>query len=138
MKLGRLDFVRLTYWVGAIVCVLAAVQYALPTSATLLGFPGQRPAGPAGQMALVGATLFAGWAAVLVWAHLRTRERRAVLAVAFFMVLGFIAGNLVYASIGILGWPATTPTIAVEAILAAMFGASFLIARAAARERGDG
>ena len=134
MGLVPLDFVRATYWVGAIVDALAAVQLLLPTGSQLLGFAGLRAPGAAGQPAIIAAVLMLGWSAVLVWAHLRTRERRAVLAVTLGVVLALAAGNVVLGVSGAMAWRALAPTLGIQTGLAVMFAASIAIARNAALE----
>ena len=131
----NLDFVRATYWIGAIVDALAAVQLLLPRSVQVLGFAGLREAGAAGQPAIVAAVLMLGFSAVLVWAHLRTRERRAVLGITLAVVAGLAAGNVALGLSGAMSWTQLAPTLVIQAVLATLFGASIPIARRAALER---
>ena len=131
----NLDFVRATYWIGAIVDALAAVQLLLPTSARLLGFAGLRAPGAAGQPAIIAAVLMVGFSAVLVWAPLRTRERRCVLAITLVVVLGLAAGNIALGLSDAMPWAQLAPTLAIQAVLAALFGLSIPVARRAALER---
>ena len=133
----NLDFVRATYWIGAIVDALAAVQLLLPTSSQLLGFPGLRAPGSAGQPAIVAAVLMLGFSAVLVWAHLRTRERRAVLAITLAVVLALAAGNIALGASGAMPWARLAPSLVIQAVLAALFGLSIPIARKAALGRAE-
>jgi len=135
-SLTKLDFVRATYWIGAFVDIAAAVQLLRPTGSTLLGFPGLRAPGAAGQPAIVAAVLMLGWAAELIWAHLRTRERRTILAITLVVVVGLAAGNLALGATGAAGWAQLAPTLVIQAVLVALFGSSFAIARAAAIESG--
>ena len=130
----NLDFVRATYWLGAIVDALAAVQLLLPASVTFLGFAGLRQPGAAGRPAMVAAVLMLGFSAVLIWAHLRTRERRGVLAITLVVVLGLAAANIALGLTGAIPWGALAPPLVIQAVLAVMFGLSFRIARRAALE----
>ncbi|MDR3686562.1 MAG: hypothetical protein P4L93_06380 [Coriobacteriia bacterium] len=136
MKLDKLDFVRLTYWLGAIVDALAAVQLLLPTGTTLLGFPGLRAPGAAGQPAIIAAVLMLGFSAILVWAHLRTRERRGVLAITLAVILALAANNIALGTTGTLPWAQLVPPLVIQAVLATLFASSLVAARAAAIERG--
>ena len=131
----NLNFVRGTYWLGAIVDALAAVQLLLPTSRSLLGFPGLRASGVAGQPAIMAAVLMLGWSVVLVWAHLRTRERRAVLAITLGVVLALAVSNIAYGLSGSLPWAQLAAPLAIQAVLGTMFGLSIPIARRAALAR---
>ena len=107
----NLDFVRATYWIGAIVDAAAAAQLLTPVGTRLFGFPGLRAPGAAGQPAVIAAVLMLGWSVLLVWAHLRTRERRTVLATQL------------------------VPTLAIQAVLTALFATAIPLARAAALAR---
>ena len=135
MKLVPLDFVRATYWIGAIVDALAAVQLLLPRGTRLLGFIGLREPGVAGQPAIIAAVLMLGFSVLLVWAHLRTRERRAVLTLTLGVVIALAAGNVALGVSGAMTWGELAPTLAIQAVLAVLFAASARIARAAAAER---
>ena len=132
----NLNFVRATYWIGAIVDALAAVQLLLPTTARMLSFPGLRAPGAAGQPAVVAAVLMLGFSAILIWAHLRTRTRRGVLAITLVVVLALAASNIALGLAGALPWAQLTPVLLIQAILAVMFGLSLRIASKAARATG--
>jgi hypothetical protein len=134
MNFEELDFVRATYWLGAIVDAGAAAQLLTPAGSHLLGFPGLRQPGAAGQPAIIAAVLMLGFSAVLIWAHLRTRERRAVLAITLGVVLALAAGNVAL-GMGGTPWQQLAPTLVIQAVLAAMFGLSIPIARKAALAR---
>jgi hypothetical protein len=134
----NLNFVRATYWVGAIVDALAAVQLFTPTGVRVLGFEGLRASGAAGQTAIIAAVLMLGFSSVLVWAHLRTRERRAVLAITLVVVLTLAAGNVALGASGAMTWTSLAPTFAIQAVLTAMFATSIPIARKAALMRTSG
>jgi hypothetical protein len=132
MKLDSLDFVRATYWLGAIVDALAAVQLLTPIGVRVLGFEGLRAPGAAGQPAVIAAVLMLGFSAILVWAHLRTRERRSVLAITLGVVLALAVGNVALGVSGAMSWSALAPTLAIQAVLAVMFGSAVPVARRAA------
>jgi hypothetical protein len=112
------------------------LQLLWPTGSKVLGFPGLRAPGAAGQPAIVAAVLMLGWSVVLVWAHLRTRERRTVLAITGAVVLALALGNIWLGATGAIAWSRLAPTLAIQAVLIVLFSASHSIARAAAIERG--
>jgi hypothetical protein len=132
----NLNFVRATYLTGAIIDALAAVQLLTPTSVRVFGIDGLRQPGAAGQPAIVAAVLMLGFSAILVWAHRRTIERRAVLAITLGAVVALAAGNVALGVSGAMSWMSLAPTLAVQAVLAALFGTCIPIARRAALERG--
>jgi hypothetical protein len=128
----NLNFVRGTYWLAAIAYVLAAVQLMMPTSMTVLGFPGLRAPGAAGQPAVVAAVLSVGWSFVLVWAHLRTRQRRAILSISLGITFAMAGVNLLLGLSGAVPWDHLVGTLVFQAVFAVLFGTSVRIARRAA------
>jgi tryptophan-rich sensory protein len=76
-----------------------------------------------------------GFSAILIWAHLRTRERRGVLSITFAVVLALAAGNVAFGLTGALPWAALVAPLAIQAVLIVLFGLSIPIARRAALER---
>jgi cell division protein FtsW (lipid II flippase) len=131
----NLNLVRATYLTGAIIDALAAVQLLMPTSVRILGFEGLRHPGPAGQPAVIAAVLMLGFSAILVWAHLRTRERRAILTITLGVVVALAAGNVALGLSGAMSWMSLAPTLAIQAVLAALFATCIPIARRAALEQ---
>jgi hypothetical protein len=132
----NLNFVSATYLTGAIVDALAAVQLLTPTNVQVLGFTGLRHPGPAGQPAVIAAVLMLGFSAILVWAHLRALQRRAVLAITLGVVVALAVGNVALGVSGAMSWISLAPTLGTQAVLAALFGTCIPIARRAALERG--
>ena len=128
----NLDFVRATYWLGAFASIGGAVQLLRPAGSSLLGFPGLRAPGAAGQSATIAAVLMLGWAAVLVWGHLRTRERRTLLVIQLAVLSGLATVNVTLGATGLVEWTQLAPALAVQIVLAVMFAQSFAIARKAA------
>jgi len=128
----NLNFVRATYWLVAIADVLAAIQLMMPTSSTMLGFHGLRAPGAAGKPATVAAVLFGGWAFVVVWAHLRTRQRRAVLSITFGITLALAGVNILFGLTGQVPWSQLVASIAIQLAFAVILGISMSIARRAA------
>jgi hypothetical protein len=129
-----LNLVRATYWLGALVDALAGIQLLLPTSATLLGFPGLRAPGAAGYPAVTAAMLMFGFSMILVWAHLRTVERRRVLLFTLLVVVALALANIAFGASGLLSWPRLVPSLIIQAILTILFASSYSITvREAAR-----
>jgi hypothetical protein len=131
----NLQFVRATYWLGAIVDALAAVQLMTPVGATVLGFPGMRAHGAAGQPAVMAAVLMLGWSVVLIWGHLLTRDRRTLLPITLGVILALAASNIVLGATGALPWSQLIAPLLIQSVLAVMFAMSFRIATVAALTR---
>jgi hypothetical protein len=123
-----LDLVRLTYWIGAIVDALAGIQLLLPSSVVILGFRGLRLPGAAGYPAVIAAVLMFGFSAILVWAHLRTVERRRILVVTLVVVLALAAADIVFGATGMVPWSRLTVPLGIQAVLVALFASSYFVA----------
>jgi hypothetical protein len=121
------NFVRLTYWLGALIDIGAGVQLLTPLGATVLGFPGMRYPGAAGLPAVIAAVLMFGFAAVLVWAHRRTVDRRVVLPITLVVVIALAAANIAFAAHGVVTWAAVAPPLAIQVVLATMFAVSTVL-----------
>ena len=122
-----LNLVRATYWLGAIVDALAGVQLLVPTSATILGFSGLRAPGAAGYPAVTAAILMFGFSMILVWAHLRTVDRRRVLLFTLLVVVALALANIAFGSSGTLPWSKLVPPLLIQAILITLFATSYSI-----------
>jgi hypothetical protein len=122
-----LNLVRLTYWLGALVDALAGVQLLLPTSVTFLGFTGLRAPGAAGYPAVTAAVLMFGFSAILVWAHLRTVDRRRVLLFTLLVVIALALSNVVFCASGVLPWSELIPPLLIQSVLIALFAISYSI-----------
>jgi hypothetical protein len=134
-----LNMVRLTYWLGAFVDALAGIQLLMPTSTTILGFQGLRSPGAAGYPAVTAAVLMFGFSAVLVWAHLRTVDRRRILLFTLLVVVALAAANACFGVSGALPWSRLAPPLAIQAVLVVLFASSYVITvREAARRTAAG
>ncbi len=120
---------RISYWVGAVIDVLAAVQLSLPTSVTVFVFHGLRPQGPAAQPALMAAVLMLGFTALLLWADRRPYERRAVLGVTLVVVLGLAAASLWLGVSGAVEWPGLLPSLGIQVALVVLFAIALTTAQ---------
>jgi hypothetical protein len=130
-----LNLVRATYWLGAIVDVLAGVQLLLPSSVTILGFPGLRLPGAAGYPAVIAAVLMFGFSAILIWAHLRTVERRRVLVLTLIVIVALAVANLLYGVTGALPWAQLVGPLGIQAVLSVLFAVSYAVATREAERR---
>lgn len=129
-----LNLVRATYWLGAIVDLLAGVQLLTPVSSAILGFPGLRAPGAAGTPAIVAAVLMFGFTAILIWAHRRTVDRRQILLITLCVVVALAGVNIASGASGTLPWPQLLGPLSIQAVLAILFAVSYAITvREAAR-----
>jgi len=116
-------WLRISYWVGAVVDALAAAQM---LCVPLFEF-GMRPSrfepGDDYHYAMgMGASLMIGWTALLVWADRKPLERKGVLPLTVLPVVAGLAVNQGRAvAAGFLPLAAVLPIWGLQAALAALF-----------------
>ena len=128
-----MNLVRTTYWLGAIIDLLAGIQLLLPESVTLLGFEGLRSPGPAGLPAVTAAILMFGFTAILLWAQLRPVERRVVLLITLAVIVLLALVNVVSGLADVQPWCRLLPPLGIQAVLGVLFAASYVIAARSSR-----
>lgn len=126
-------WLRISYWVGAIVDAAAAVQMLCPPLFGLgMGLPGFAPGADYRYAMGMGASLMAGWTALLVWADRRPMERKGVLPLTVVPVIAGLALNEVHGVLAhFLPVTAVLPIWALQAALGVLFLGSWWRARKA-------
>ena len=83
---NRVIWLRVSYWVGALVDAIAALRMLFPQSAEGVEY----------RYALsIGAALMMGWVFLLIWADRRPVERKGVLLLTLFpVVTGIILAEI--------------------------------------------
>lgn len=113
---------RLCCWIGAAVDAFAVLQMLSPrVFALFYGLEGFSP-GPDYRFAMgMGASLMAGWTALLLWAARKPVERRAVLLLTVFPVIaGLALGEVLAIREGFIDVPHALPAFAFQALYAAL------------------
>jgi hypothetical protein len=132
-------WLRISFWVGAIVDLVAGVQMLCPP---LFAF-GMRltnfTPGPEYRYAMgMGASLMFGWTALLLWADRRPIERMGVLPLTVVPVIAGLALNeAAGVGSGFLSLAAAAPIWALQAAISALFLVSYGVARHALRADED-
>ena len=120
---AAIRWLRIAYWIGAIVDLVAAVQMVRPG---LMAF-GMRldnfaPGADYRYATGMGASLMLGWTALLIWADRKPIERRGILPLTVFPVVVGLALNEAAAIVdGFLSVFAVAPIWALQAVLAVLF-----------------
>lgn len=93
-----LRLVRFAYWFGAVFDGAMVVPLLFPdAAAAMLGLEDFHPDSAYRYAAFVGASLMAGWTALLVWGVLDPVARRDVLLLTAFPVVAGLIGSGIYA-----------------------------------------
>lgn len=127
---SKIRWLRISYWVGAVVDGLAAVMMLFPE--LFLVFSGVDLTPDAGLRVGMrwGAPLMIGWTVLLIWADRKPMERKGVLLITLFpVVAGFAIFWVAIIAVGLSSIGNAIPNLIIEAALAALFGLSYLNAR---------
>lgn len=126
----KILWLRISYWVGAIVDGLAALQMLFPKLYTLTSDTGFTPSAEFGYAMRSGAPLMVGWTVLLIWADRRPVERKGVLLITVIpVVIGMALNQITAIPIGISSVGATIPIWILQVVLTALFTFSYLNAR---------
>jgi len=129
---NQVRWLRISYWAGAIVDGLAAVQILVPAVfAATNNLPDFRPQSDYRYMAGMAASLMLGWTVLLIWADRKPVERKAVLVITIFPVIIGLVVNEIWAAMvaGFLPLSVVIPVWILQAILITLFAFSYLNAK---------
>ncbi len=120
-------WLRLSYWVGAVVDAAAAAQMLHPPLFGLgMGLPGFDPGDDYRYAMGMGASLMLGWTALLIWADRRPMERKGVLPLTVLPVIVGLAANQARGVLeGFLPMVAVLPIWVLQIGLSALFLGSY-------------
>jgi hypothetical protein len=76
-------------------------------------------------MGLAGS-LMLGWTILLLWADRRPVERRGVLMITNFVILGLMGSGLYAVSTEFMSLAAAGPLLTIQALLIALFASSYV------------
>jgi hypothetical protein len=130
---NAIRWLRVSYWVGAIVDLAAGVQMLCPPLFAFgMGLTNFNP-GPDYRYAMgMGASLMFGWTVLLLWADRRPIERMGVLPLTVVPVIAGMALNeAAGVGSGFLSVAAAAPLWALQAVLSGLFLVSYGLARRA-------
>ena len=126
-KHNAVFWLRVSYWVGAVIDFIAAIAMLFPKFTQIfLGF--EPIPDPAYRFAIgMGAALMLGWTILLLWADQDPLARKGVLLITVFPVVLGIVGTEIYAvASGFIPLGKMVPTWALQILLISLFSASYL------------
>jgi hypothetical protein len=125
----NIQLLRLSYWIGAIIDAVVGIFMVVPFMFGLKeGIPDFTPA-PDYIFAMgMGASLMFGWSLLLLWADRKPLERKGILPITVFPVVGIFASRLYGISSGFLTLVNSIPDLLIPMFLCALFLGSFYYA----------
>jgi len=122
MKSTPVFWLRLSYWIGAVIDLLAGLSMLFPAlfafSNRLSGFA---PDLSFRFVAGMGAPLMFGWTVLLLWADCKPLERKAVLLITLIPILGNALNQVVGLSNGFLSLEAALPLWINQTVLTVLY-----------------
>ena len=125
----RILFLRISYWVGAIVDGFVAIAWLFPDFwASFSNFLQHANSVELSFSMWQGAALMAGWTVLLLWADRKPVERKGILLITIFPVLaGMVLANILSVSSGLRTIETVAPVLLLQCLLAVLFMGSYLI-----------
>jgi hypothetical protein len=124
-------FLRLAYWAGAILDAAMLPPMLVPSiGAKMYGIADFHPGAEYRYAMYVGASLMAGWTALLLWADRKPVERRGVILLTIIPVIaGLIAASLYTVASGLVTAGGILPILVLQVSLTAFFLGAYIHSR---------
>ena len=134
---NSVTWLRISYWVGAISDgVVAAIMLAQTILARPSPLTHHLPEPPYRYAMGLAGSLMLGWTILLLWADREPVERRGVLMITVFVILGLMGCGLYAVSAGCMSRAAAGPILAFQVLLIALFASSYVASTRNVRPRG--
>jgi hypothetical protein len=135
MKKNAVLWLRISYWAGAVLDLLAGLTMLFPALFAVNNRLSSFYPAPDYRYAMgMGAPLMLAWTILLLWADRKPVERKGILPITLLVVLGEVANEIVAARTGYITAAALVPTWIIQAVLSVLFVFSYLNARKAERQ----
>jgi predicted CoA-binding protein len=129
-------WLRVSYWLGAIVDAIASILMFFPElGRAAYGVSGLEPSADYRYAMRFGASLMFGWTLLLLWADRRPRERRGVLAITVFVIAGLAWAGAYAVGAELIPLSRMLPTWALQLGLAVLFIYSYFRSHSAAARK---
>ena len=132
MKDNIIRWLRISYWVGAVVDFAAGLMMVIPALFAFMNQPGNFQPGNDYRYAMgLGAPLMFGWTVLLLWADRKPVERKGILPITLLVVLGEALTQIWGVTVGFVPLGALVPTFILQAFIFSLLLFSYLNARRA-------
>jgi hypothetical protein len=122
MESNAIRWLRISYWIGAVVDFAAGWMMLVPSLFAFMNQPAAfEPAEEYRYAMGMGAPLMFGWTVLLLWADRKPFERKVILPITLLVVFGEIVTQIWGISIGFVPLEAILPTFVIQALLTTLF-----------------
>jgi hypothetical protein len=122
MKNNPIIWLRICYWAGAVLDLLAGLTMLFPALFTINNQLSSFYPTPDYRYAMgMGAPLMLAWTVLLLWADRKPLERKGILPITLLVVFGEVINEIVAARTGYISLGALVPTWIVQAFLTVLF-----------------
>ena len=119
---NKILFLRISYWAGAILDVIAFLIMLFPPLFALNnGLTNFRPGIDYRYAMGLGAPLMLGWTVLLLWADRKPMERKSLLLITLLVILGEVATEIFGVAAGFIAIPAMLLTWVIQLLVSALF-----------------
>jgi hypothetical protein len=120
---NKVFWLRLSYWIGAIIDGFVAIQMLLPDFwASFNSITSHKPSLELNYALIIGASLMLGWTILLLWADRKPVERKGILLITVMPVIsGLMLNNIQSVTSGLKTVQSTIPTLIVQLALVVLF-----------------
>ena len=130
MKNNPILWLRISYWAGAVLDILAALVMLFPSLFVAVNQPSNFKVDAAYRYAMgMGAPLMIGWTVLLIWSDQKPVERKGILPITLIVIAGEVVIQIWGISAGFLPLTALLPTFVMQALLVSLFVFSYVYAR---------
>lgn len=130
MKNNVIRWLRVSYWVGAVVDFVAGLMMLIPSLFELMNQPVDFHPTDGFQYAMgMGAPLMFGWTILLLWADRKPVERKDILPITLVVVVGEIITQVWGIKVGFVPLGALIPSFIMQAIILSLFTFSYFNAK---------
>lgn len=131
----EMRWLRASYWVGAVADAIVGVLMFFPEiGRAAYGDPDFVPTADYRYAMRFGASLMLGWTVLLLWADRKPLERRGILPITVFVILGLAWAGAYAVSAGLVPLSNMAPSLGFQAFLVLLFLYSYLRSGRAAAE----
>jgi hypothetical protein len=125
----KVIFLRISYWVGAILDGLMVIPMLFPRiGGIMFGIENFNPGNDYKYAMMVGASLMLGWTVLLIWADRKPVERKGVIMITVIpVVIGLILAGTFAVSAGMIRIEKMIPTWIIQSILLILFCYSYYV-----------